>query len=293
MLKLEGNRTNIYVNGELFIQCKYLLIHIPHLDISSYDDVESVDEAIEDYNAQEGSHDTKRFISPEVEFWGHCSNLQAWYENNYDTRLLHTNLSFPLLKKLADAGDPKAIHALKEEIIRRLSSHHLPVITYLVNENYLRYLTHEELEIFVWDILNNVSTSNHIPLTLLKRFDDMGFTKARQVLRKEIIYYLSSDNLTEISYALDNYVLDLDNKYHPYFTEDDLNTFIKDILEKKIPLPIIPILLNGGSITQISKKHYNFILEHFSHITHDGEIYFLEIDTIDSWDTNPLCWQTS
>jgi hypothetical protein len=280
-LKLEGDKTNIYVNGKLFMQCKYLLIHIPHSDISNYDHVESIDEAIEDYNAQEGTHQTYRYLTPEVEFWGHCSNIQTWCENNYDTRLLHTNLSFPLLKELADAGDPKARHALKEEIINRLSSHHLPVITYLVNENYLRYLTHEELEIFAWDILNNVSTSNLVPLPLLKIFVDNNISKANQILKWEIIEYLSSDNLTEISYILDN-------NYLGYLTQSELNNFIKDILEKEIPLPIIPILLNRGMITQISKKHYHFILEHFPHIIHEGEIYFLEIDTIDFWDTDTL-----
>lgn len=280
-LKLEANKTNIYVNGNLFIQCKYLLIHIPHSKISNYDHVESIDETIEDYNSQKGSHNTYNYITPEVEFWGHCSNIQAWYENTYDTRLLHTNLSFPLLKALADAGDPKAKHALKEEIINRLSSHHLPVVTYLVNENYLKYLTHDELELFAWDILNKVSSSNHIPLPLLKIFVDSGISKASQVLKQEIIDFLSGDNLAEISYILDN-------NYHWYLTRDELTNFINDILEKGKPLPIFPILLNRKIITQISKKHYQFILEQFSHIKHDGEIFFLEIDTIDFWSTDTL-----
>lgn len=280
-LKLEANKTNIYVNGNLFLQCKYLLIHIPHSEISSYDHAETIDEAIEDYNSQAGSYSTANYITPEVEFWGHCSNIQTWYENNYDTRLLHTNLSFPLLKKLADSGDPKAKHALKEEIISRLSSHHLPVIIYLVNENYLRYLTHEELEIFAWDILNKVSPSNHVPLPLLKILVDKGISKASQVIKQEIIDFLSSDNLAEISYILDN-------NYHWYLTRDELTNFINDILEKEKPLPIFPILLNRKIITQISKKHHQFILEHFPHIKHDGEIFFLEIDIIDFWDTDTL-----
>ena len=35
-------------------------------------------------------------ITPKQEFWAHCSNLQTWNENYYDTRLIHTNLAFPL-----------------------------------------------------------------------------------------------------------------------------------------------------------------------------------------------------
>ena len=53
-------------------------------------------------------------IDPETEFMGHCSNLQAWYEYDYDLRILHSSLSIPLLKKLAFLGDKKAIIRLKE-----------------------------------------------------------------------------------------------------------------------------------------------------------------------------------
>lgn len=67
-------------------------------------------------------------ITPEEEFWGHCSNLQAWVENNYDTRLLHSNIAFPLLKKLTEAGDPNTNKVFKEEIARRFESGFMPVI---------------------------------------------------------------------------------------------------------------------------------------------------------------------
>lgn len=60
------------------MQCKFLLLNIPVEKINFLD---------------------------EIEFWGHCSNLQVWAENNYDTRLLHRNLSSPLLKQLSDLGD--------------------------------------------------------------------------------------------------------------------------------------------------------------------------------------------
>ena len=86
-------------------------------------------------------------ISPEAEFWGHCSNLQAWYENDYDTRLLHRNLAFPLLKALTDAGDPLAKKVFKEEIAMRLESGYPTVVRYLVDQGYLQYLTNEELNV--------------------------------------------------------------------------------------------------------------------------------------------------
>ncbi|MFX1257954.1 MAG: leucine-rich repeat domain-containing protein, partial [Promethearchaeota archaeon] len=85
-------------------------------------------------------------ISPETEFWGHCSNLQAWTENEYDTRLLHSNLAFPLLKKLTESGDPLAKKVFKEEIAKRFMKGHLSVSTYLIKEGYLFYLSKEEFE---------------------------------------------------------------------------------------------------------------------------------------------------
>ena len=76
-------------------------------------------------------------IDPETEFWGHCSNLQSWYKHDYDTRLLHSNLSFPLLKRLTKVGDPLANKVFKEEIAKRLASGYGTVIDYLTEEGYL------------------------------------------------------------------------------------------------------------------------------------------------------------
>jgi tetratricopeptide (TPR) repeat protein len=90
-------------------------------------------------------------IPHEVEFWGHCSNLQAWAENHYDTRLLHRNLAFPLLKALAKGGDRKAKIRFKEEIAKRLSSGIKSVILYLFEGGYLKYLSLEELECVLED----------------------------------------------------------------------------------------------------------------------------------------------
>ena len=100
-LKLEYNRTNIYINNERFRQCKYLLINIPSDKTYEFDEIDSIDKAEEflDHSLERiniGSHQ----IDPKTEFWAHCSNLQAWYENDYDTRLLHRNIAFPLLNKL-------------------------------------------------------------------------------------------------------------------------------------------------------------------------------------------------
>ncbi|GAF88788.1 unnamed protein product, partial [marine sediment metagenome] len=86
-------------------------------------------------------------ITPKIEFWAHCSNLQAWTENHYDTRIIHSNLGFPLLKELADAGDPIANRVFKDEIAKRFNSKVESVQKFFLEEGYLNYLSNEELQI--------------------------------------------------------------------------------------------------------------------------------------------------
>ncbi len=144
-MKLEGNKTMIYVNGKLFLQCKYLLLNrrsdeIQELILNSVDEMEDfLDNSLEPVQLDdpESDHDIVFELSPEVEFWGHCSNIQAWYEFNYDSRLLHRNLAFPLLKKLTKEGDPLAKNVFKNEIAKRIDIGNKNVIKYLIIEHYL------------------------------------------------------------------------------------------------------------------------------------------------------------
>lgn len=147
-LKLEEKETHIYVKGQRFLHCMFLLIEIPIKEISSLDDIKSIDEAADSLDHSEEGYDVdgSQKIPPDVEFWGHCSNLQAWYENNYDTRLIHRNLAFPLLRELTDAGDPLAERVFREEIAQRFESGYLPVISYLLLEDYTYYLSDDYFE---------------------------------------------------------------------------------------------------------------------------------------------------
>ncbi len=148
-LRLENNKTIIYIDGKKFIQCKFLLLDIPVDDVKSLNEIDSVDEAAEKLNADlEPVHSFRiEKIPPEIEFWGHCSNLQVWIENNYDTRLLHRNLAFPLLRKLANAGDSLAKKMFKDEITKRLESGNRNVIEYLLSEGYIDFFSIEEQKI--------------------------------------------------------------------------------------------------------------------------------------------------
>ncbi len=147
-LQLDWNITNIYVKGIHFSQCKYLLLNIPVSNLKQYDEIKSIDEAESKLDHSLEANTVEEIgLTPEVEFWGHCSNLQAWVEHDYDTRLLHRNLSFPLLKKLTEAGDPKAKRVFKDEIAFRIEENNRTVTQYLVEEGYLKYFTPEELDV--------------------------------------------------------------------------------------------------------------------------------------------------
>ncbi|MFW9879776.1 MAG: hypothetical protein ACFFG0_42420 [Candidatus Thorarchaeota archaeon] len=144
-LKLENSETNIYVNDEFFIICKFLLLNVLSTDLISLDDFQTIDELELDNPFEE--NDRIRDILPiETEFRGHCSNLQIWAESGYNTNLLHRSLAFPLLKKLTEAGDLEAKRVFKEEIARRFSMGFRPVQLYLIEENYLSFLTADELD---------------------------------------------------------------------------------------------------------------------------------------------------
>ncbi|KKK73122.1 hypothetical protein LCGC14_2896990, partial [marine sediment metagenome] len=76
-----------------------LIISIPTQDIEGWDGYDSIDEIIKATGKTEV--DRKAFqISAEEEFWGHCSNIQTWVENNYDYRILDSQLSIPIITEI-------------------------------------------------------------------------------------------------------------------------------------------------------------------------------------------------
>jgi len=149
-LKLENDRTNIYINGEKFNHCKYLLMNLEAKKIPEYDDFESIDDVFEHYSRK--NERSKFILEPKQEFIGHCSNLQVWVENDYNVNILHTSLSFPLLVRLSYLGDNKAKIALKEEIAIRLLSGNKNTVLYFLEEDYLFLFELEELEFLFKEI---------------------------------------------------------------------------------------------------------------------------------------------
>ena len=152
-LKLEDDLTNLYVRKSLFRQCKLLLLNIP-TDESS-DQIQSVDEVADKMGWSpfgQMNPDIRQKITPETQFWAHCSNIQAWAENDYNTKILHHSIAFPLLRKLVELGDSLAKTRFKEEVAKRIERSTPQVLLFLIRERYLDVFTPEELETIILNI---------------------------------------------------------------------------------------------------------------------------------------------
>lgn len=150
-LRLEGVQTVIYIKGKKFRHCKYLLINITPQNFRDFDEMRSIDEVAE---FLDHSLDSKKFtnMTPEIEFWGHCSNLQAWEENEYNPKLIHSNLSRPLLKELTKVGDPIAKARYKEEIIKKYINCEEIFIYLSIKERDLDFFEEEEIKMLLGDL---------------------------------------------------------------------------------------------------------------------------------------------
>lgn len=181
-LKLENGDTIIYVKGKRFRQCKYLFLLLPSEAIDM--EINSIDEASDFYSKEmepyegingEPPQPEEFGLTPEEVFWGHCSNLQAWAEHSYDTRLLHSNLAFPLLKALNDAGDPLARKIYKEEVAKRYAFGGYNVKTFLEEEGYIADLFTEDEAIRIqltdenYHILRQISAESGTDFRYLSR----------------------------------------------------------------------------------------------------------------------------
>ncbi|MFX1399225.1 MAG: hypothetical protein ACFFAS_19550 [Promethearchaeota archaeon] len=209
-LKLIKGKTVIFIDEKPFHQCKYLLLNLTQKDFTEFDNIDSIDDAFEIYNKMDKTHERNHdLIDPESEFIGHCSNLQAWYEHDYDLRILHSSLSIPLLKKMAFLGDKKAIIRLKESIATRIASKNYNTIIFYLNEKYLSLFSNDELEVIFDEWLEKkvdfaFMEKRRLWYPLLKELIERGITRAQNIIKKEIVLYLKEDNFEAYRYLLMN-----------------------------------------------------------------------------------------
>ena len=195
-VRLYERFTYIHIKEERFFSCMRLLLNISPSKLRQTSKIQSIDEA------EEVLSNLDYEIAPEMEFIGHCSNLEVWVENGYDTCLLHRNLAFPLLKELTKAGDPLAKKNFKEEVIKRLLSGHLPVIEFLIVNKYVDLLTIEELRSIFEDRNSklqknilfdlNYRRENGLSYFVLKGFATHGVIAAYEWINRDMFNYIEN-----------------------------------------------------------------------------------------------------
>ena len=230
-LKLFDKFIKIYVNGEIFNQCRYLLIIDPYKQ-DQQEFIDSIDEAEGYYNNELEAEVTpgELGITKGEEFWAHCSNLQAWVENNYDTRLLHSNLSFPLLKKLTEVGDDKARKVFKDEIAQRFVRGYIPVMRYLFKEKFLDYLTIEEFELILDELDYDSLNINWLLLNIEDYRASRYGTQFLLRIRKEFLEFFTNNPMYV---EVDSYYLDR-SEYSPIVITPDRQFFIRGSNDGKL-----------------------------------------------------------
>ena len=81
-LKLENEKTNIYIDGELFRHCKFLLLFLTEEIFSHSEETGSIDMLSEHLDftldpnkawVEPEKQEILDKIKPETEFWAHCS----------------------------------------------------------------------------------------------------------------------------------------------------------------------------------------------------------------------------
>jgi len=235
-LALIRSDTVIYTGSEVFKHCTRLLTTNDPSVLMKVRDARSIDElaTLVPDKYVEGQ------LDPADEFWGHCSNLQAWAENDYDTGLLQSEIAFPLLKALVDEGDPVAVRVFRKEIVSRLKTNFLPTIEYLMNEDYLRYLNdgdRADLAIFFKDTLeynplvlylyrNGYYTSIHH--CNIQKIEEMFWSKVNQgIARLHDDLALQIAPIVESSSTIGNWARDDAGHWHNVEKVDTDKPYIK------------------------------------------------------------------
>lgn len=247
----ENNDINIYIDRTLFRQCKYLLLKNLTLDqISDFIvDFKSVDEEAEKLNHLLEVPDNGHEIPPETEFWAHCSNLQVWEENDYDTRLLHSNLSFPLLKRLAEVGDERAQVRFKDELAKTLFLGNVKTVYYLILNGYLNFLDNNELQTIFLDSnanlyrkINNALQDNNpqlksYALLIMKAFAEIGDVTAKNLIGTEFEKYCSETKFEGMTVEeILFYESSKNSGFYKFIDNESLLNMLLDEKEAKIAL---------------------------------------------------------
>lgn len=250
----EDDKTEIWIKGEHFMQCSHVLTTVQTNKIENVWLLDSVDD-IKEATAT-------IVIDPETRFFVHCSNIQAWVENNFDTGMLHSNLSFPLLKKLIEEECINSM-ILKEEIAKRFKHGSIEMKRFLFERKYLDSLSKEELSAI---ITTNFKELLHVLTGSVSKEDYKLFNyllerSLNEELKKMIIEELAEDlrreDLDMIRFLVDHGHLDslsLSKKDLSLIIPSNFGALLEDLLQgKERDLKLLSYLLEG-SLNQDLKR---------------------------------------
>lgn len=202
-LVLEDDQVNIYVNGKLFDQCKYLVLEDPEKKTILNKDHATIDEVLyEQYGKLEDPGLHENYIPGLALFWGHCSCVQAWVESGYDAGLMHINLAFPLLRELSQAGDQKAKKAFENEILNRWKCGNAKVQECLLAMEYM----YDMNDIQLLEVFKYASTDLDLMEWfcewdwdfLLKMWPSKNLELQEYILKDDYLYEMPVDTLKEM-----------------------------------------------------------------------------------------------
>jgi len=232
----EDGKTKICINDEEFIICKSL---IASFNKDSLQNIKTIDELYDISRKTLNKKDINVYqINPLDEFWAHCSNLQAWAENGYDTRLLHRNIAFPLLKRLTEVGDNTAKKVFKEEISKRYVLGAWDTKYYLEFEGFLDLVSQEEIIInglefeegnLLLDILSLMKTFD-IKYEMVRDFDE---DRVRHRFRNHRFLTIYDGHVREIEFDLCNDSVKLFENLYYLKKVRSLTLIIKEIKNKE------------------------------------------------------------
>jgi hypothetical protein len=256
----------IFVNGKPFNHCMFLAVTITTEEASGIDSINELID-IQDSRKMEGATGREFGLDDDQILQAHASNLQAWVENDYDTRLLHHNLSFPLLKELARSMDKKAIEVLKYEMMERLKSQHEGVMITLIDccsEFFGKNEYNEILKTCNMKVLRTLYFDDDTPRWVKKIVETRSDIGILTTIYAEIKKWIG-DNVNEMIYhtcIMDKQIIsfiyrDKENptdrwKYNVtiYIERSDINNFLVNILHQ------YSYVISGMIPAHIPKKVY-------------------------------------
>ena len=123
-LRLEEKKTHIYVSGEKFRQCMFLLLEIPIKEISSLNEITSIDEASELLDRSEESDEASELLLDEVysvgsKFFRRYNSEEEQDENIFDI-VNHLNQGTEIIQNQEEKDKLETLHRRISDIMVHL-----------------------------------------------------------------------------------------------------------------------------------------------------------------------------